>query len=390
MPFPTTFDEFLEQARRFARRLEVDKRELEVPDYGWYPYQSLATLDIVAGLLRDDFDELRDLLQTAPAADVGCGDGDYAFLLDSLGVGTDAVDHQETNFNQMRGLAVLKRRFDAATQIFDLDFDARFELPRSSYGLIVFLGTLYHLKNPFYILEMFAKSSAYCIVSTRIAQKTPAGARIEDEPVGYLLDAHEANNDPTNYWIFSRTGLARLVERAGWTIRAEQRLGALEDSNPVDSHADERIFLLLKSRFRYPELEAWPLAGWHAVENDSWRWTAKRFRLGVLLPVHEHAAWFALRFVLPEIVFEQAPGPVSMTCRIGEQPCGSIRCDGPGSVEFRGSFPEGLAPGARCELEFEVASEFRASGSDERDLGVIVPLLDADQRATRRIPFRVA
>ena len=156
MLFPANYDEFLERVRRFAQRLEAAKSELEVPDYGWYPYQSLATLDSVAGLLRDDFDELRDLLVTAPAADVGCADGDYALLLDSLGVETDAVDHQETNFNQMRGLSVLKRRFDAATQIFDLDFDTRFELPRTSYGLIVFLGTLYHLKNPFYILEMFA------------------------------------------------------------------------------------------------------------------------------------------------------------------------------------------------------------------------------------------
>src|SRR5208283_1798596 len=100
-----------------------------------------------------DLPEVAKLLRTEVALDLGCGDGDFAALFDHLGVTTDAVDHAESNFNQMRGLRALTEVLSADIRIADLDLDGRFCFPREEYGLVFFLGTLYHLKNPFYILE---------------------------------------------------------------------------------------------------------------------------------------------------------------------------------------------------------------------------------------------
>jgi tRNA (mo5U34)-methyltransferase len=191
---------FLSQGEAFRERLDQIKRSTVVPDYGWYPYGSLSSLPILANLLGDDLAEILGLLASEPMADVGCGDGDLAMLFAGLGFDVDAVDHAESNYNQMRGVNVLRRALGYGAGIHDIDLDGRFHLPREQYGLVAFLGTLYHLKNPFYVLEELAKRTAYCLLSTRIAQRTyRTGAVITAEPTAYLLDAREANNDPTNY-----------------------------------------------------------------------------------------------------------------------------------------------------------------------------------------------
>jgi 2-polyprenyl-3-methyl-5-hydroxy-6-metoxy-1,4-benzoquinol methylase len=377
-----------EHGRRLQQELREFKTRTVVPDYGWYPYESLSSLGVVAGLLAPFREELDGVLRGAPAADIGCGDGDWAVLLAQLGAAVDAIDHRESNFNQMRGVETLRRALEPAMGVFDVDLDSRVELPRGDYGLMLFLGTLYHLKNPYHVLERLAESGDWCVLSTRIAQVAPrTRVRIDGEPLAYLLDRREANNDPTNFWIFSPAGLRRLLERTGWLVMAETRVGCAVDSDPVDAAADERIFVLLRSRARHPELLVRPLEGWHEVESG-WRWTARRFALEVALPTAEPAAEFALRFTVPEVVLS-AGAPVRLACRSGESLLGSISCEEAGTIEFRGRFPEGTPPGAVLRLDFEVESAYQAPG-DARDLGVIVPLAGAGQRHTERIPFRIS
>lgn len=386
--FPQTAGEFFERGLECGRRLEAFKQEVKIADYGWYPYGSLSALPVVSELMGEAYPEIAGRLSEEPVADVGCGDGDFAALFADLGVEADAIDHRESNFNQMRGVERLSAESAGRLRAYDLDLDAGFELPRRQYGLALFLGTLYHLKNPFYVMERLAEAAAYCVLSTRIAQVTPDRAfPMESEPVAYLLGAREANNDPTNFWIFSYTGLRRLIERTGWLLVSERRVGCREGSDPSSPAADERIFALLRSRVRFPELHVRPLDGWHEVEEESRRWTAKRFGLEVLLPAGEPAREFALRFAIPEDVSARA-GAVTLECRIGGKTAGTIRCEAPGVVEFRGVFPPGSQDGPST-LEFEVRSPY-AHPEDRRELGVVVPLLDPAHVNTARIPFRIS
>jgi tRNA (mo5U34)-methyltransferase len=389
---PRSSAELLERGELFQKRLEELKRTCVVADYGWYPHAPLSALPIVTGLLAEDFEEVAALLAAEPVADLGCADGDFALLFAHLGAEVDAIDHAESNFNQMRGIDVLKRQLESSTlglKTYDVDLDGRFELPRDRYGLVLFLGTLYHLKNPFYVLETLAGKAAYCILSTRIAQVTfKTGVEIESEPVAYLLEPREANNDPTNFWIFSEAGLMRLLARTGWMVRARITAGCLTQSNPVEPRADQRIFLLLKSRTRYPDLHVRVISGWHEVEQDAWRWTMKRFSLEVVLPKDRPAREFALKFTVPEVVIAGSP-TVRIKCSIGGEPAGSIMCDSPCTIEFRGVFPESALAKPEIVLDFEIESSF-ASPGDERDLGILVPLLDRLHVSTGRLPFRIS
>ena len=63
--------------------------------------------------------------------------------------------------------------------------------PHPSYGFVVLLGILYHLKNPFLVLETLAGVADYCLLSTRIARLAPDGARLQGLPVAYLLGEDE-------------------------------------------------------------------------------------------------------------------------------------------------------------------------------------------------------
>jgi hypothetical protein len=134
-------------------------------------------------------------------------------------------------------------------EIHDLDLDARFEMPRTTYDLVVFLGILYHLKNPFYVLETLARATRWCLLSTRVTRFAgEPRVDIHHLPVAYLLDPEECNNDSTNYWIFTEAGLRRLVARAGWDVADYVSLGNTTASDPASPEGDERAFVLLRSR----------------------------------------------------------------------------------------------------------------------------------------------
>src|SRR5207302_220949 len=75
------------------------------------------------------------------------------------------------------------------------------------YGLALFFGVLYHLKNPYYVLETLATRARYCLLSTRIARQTPRGTSMKDEPLAYLLEPCESTYDATNFRTFSETAL---------------------------------------------------------------------------------------------------------------------------------------------------------------------------------------
>jgi hypothetical protein len=249
-------------ARALAYRVELDalKQRLAPTDFAWYPYGTLDNFHILDLLLKGDHRRLIELAGDAPVVDIGAADGDTAFFMETLGCRADVVDYPPTNCNGCRGMHALKAALDSRVTIHEIDLDARFDLPGQRYGLAFFLGILYHLKNPLGALESLARSARHALVSTRItrynlAPNAPTGgtlnkARVELQtvPVAYLVDAFETNNDPTNYWMFSETGLRRVLDRAGWDVLDFITLGNTAASDPATNEGDERAFCLVRSR----------------------------------------------------------------------------------------------------------------------------------------------
>lgn len=240
------FSGLVRKGLRFRRKFEAIKQSLGPQPFDWYPYDCFANLFYIQRLLNSSGLSLACLIGTKPVLDAGAADGALSFFLESLGYDVHACDHAGANLNRMEGIRTLAAALGSRISIFDTNLDARCELP-GHYGAALFLGTLYHVKNPFYILELLAQHAQFCFLSTRVARLSADKTLcLEHSPVAYLLEPDECNSDVTNYWIFSPAGLRVLVKRAGWTILASARSGAKE-SDPVSQQGDERMFLLMRS-----------------------------------------------------------------------------------------------------------------------------------------------
>lgn len=358
------FDEVLEAARR---RIEQKGRRI-----AWYPYRSLSGLALIEKLLTGERRRLLALAGEDPVLDLGCADGELAFFLESLGLRVHAVDYPETNCNSMEGVRALKQELGSSVEILGVDLDAQFTLPGHRYGLAFFLGTLYHLKNPYYALETLAGYARYCVLSTRIAafaqdRRTP----IRHLPVACLLREGEANQDWTNYWVFSEAGLRLLLERTGWSILEFATFGS-KHSDPVTSEGDERAFCLLKSvpLERQGEIEF--VRGWHQLEYGSWRWTEREFVVVAPLPPSMRPM-LRLRFFLPEAVVEKT-GPLTLEAQVDGQPLASETYARPGEYVYVRGLPSGEADRRVC-IEFRLDKALPPDEADPRERGIIVSSL---------------
>jgi 2-polyprenyl-3-methyl-5-hydroxy-6-metoxy-1,4-benzoquinol methylase len=215
----------------------------------WYPYATLRNIPVLERLLAGSGLDLLELCKGkyGRIADVGAADGDLGFFLEGLGFSVDVIDYEYTNFNRLNGARILKKALNSSITVRSIDLDSPGELTTDRYDAVFLLGVLYHLKNPFSLLERLARVTRYCFLSTRIARQTADGAPLSKYPVAYLLGAEECNNDCTNFWIFSDTGLKRLIDRAGWNILAYGALGDIGHSTPADPNHDERAFCVLES-----------------------------------------------------------------------------------------------------------------------------------------------
>ena len=219
------------------------------PKSFWYPYATLRNVPVLEQLLAEVGFDLLDLCRGkyGRIADIGTADGDLAFFLEELGFSVDLIDNEYTNLNKLDGARILKRALNSSVTIHSIDLDSRSQPFGKKYDAVFLLGVLYHLKNPFSILERLAHVTRYCFLSTRIARQTVDGLPLSKYPVAYLLGPDECNNDSTNFWIFSDEGLKRLIQRTGWNILAYTAIGDTNNSTPADPNHDERVFCVLNS-----------------------------------------------------------------------------------------------------------------------------------------------
>jgi tRNA (mo5U34)-methyltransferase len=137
----------------------------------------LRNLPLLARLLARGGLDLLELCRGkyGRVADIGSADGDLAFFLQELGFSVDVVDNEYTNFNRLEGVRILKKAVNSSATIRSIDLDSRSQLFTESYDAVFFLGVLYHLKNPFFVLEKLAQTTRYCFLGTRVARKVTDG-----------------------------------------------------------------------------------------------------------------------------------------------------------------------------------------------------------------------
>jgi hypothetical protein len=333
------------RALEFEERLRRVKSEITKPDPGWYPWDSFGNLTMINRLLSGRRRYLQTLIDERPVLDLGCGDGDLSFLFESLGCRVCAIDNPPTNYNRMGGVNAIKIALDSSVRIEPIDLDGDFRLPVRRCGLALCLGILYHLKNPYRVLETLAAHADYCLLSTAIT------SRIPDEPVAFLAGRDGLAGDETNYWIFSETGLRTLVDRCGWEVC---------DWLVAGDESDERVFCLLRSRAFTPAPVTQLVDGWHVLENGAWRWTARRFSLTVA-PGGQR---LGLRVSVPT----NLELPLTLTANAGGAVIATHSLTHAGEYECAQVIPAG----EEVLVEFEVDRALEADATDGRERAILV------------------
>jgi tRNA (mo5U34)-methyltransferase len=260
------------------------------PKSFWYPYSTLHNVAILEKLSDAGGLNLRELCRGAhrKVADIGAADGDLAFFLEKQGLSVDVIDNEYTNFNGLEGARILKKALNSSVVIRSVDLDSQFSLAGQHYDAVFFLGTLYHLKNPFFLLESLGRITKYCFVSTRIAKQTADGQPLSPYPVAYLLGPQECNNDDTNFWIFSDQGLKRLVDRTGWNLLSYVTIGDTASSTPADPEKDERAFCLLEKRPPFLSARPNPVPADEGTGNTTISWDTADGSIGkVFVSINE-------------------------------------------------------------------------------------------------------
>jgi len=358
-----TGSELLERSIPFRRKLGALKKAR--PEVLWYPYDSLTNLAHIERLLKAQPRNMLDLLPNRRVLDVGTGDGDVAFFLESLGFEVEAIDLAASNHSALVGFRTLHETLRSRVKLHELDIDRQFSLEGQEYGLALSLGLLYHLKNPYYFLEELSYRAHYCLASCKVADVLEDGAGRDQRgaPLAYLLEPDELNEDNSNFWVFTESCLKRLFNRSGWVVLDTLRVETVPVAT-VNGAGDARVFALLASRRLGTAVRR--EEGFYAPEAEGWRWTAPRFAVTFPMLSVETRAVVVEGYIAEAMVREGMNG---LNCRVGSGPVQRREMREAGPAVFRFDVPQS---GVDVRAEFWVDQETRGTGDEDRALGMIV------------------
>jgi tRNA (mo5U34)-methyltransferase len=205
--------------------------------------KSVATLQAESAALN-----LPDSLAGRNVLDIGAWDGYFSFEVERRGAArVTALDHYAWSIDQAAwrsyhvaasaaGEAI--RPPDEVPEAWDpvgLPGRAGFDLARAAlrsrvrpvvgdfmtmdlgglgqFDLILFLGVLYHLKDPFLALRRLRQVSCGTVVIETASVALPGWS---DERLWLFLESHELNEDASNWWTPSPAGLLAATRAAGF------------------------------------------------------------------------------------------------------------------------------------------------------------------------------
>lgn len=364
------------RALQFKDTILQAKRSLGKVNFEWYPYDTLSALGHLDKLLTG---ANRSLLGSdggkRKVLDLGCADGELSFFLEALGYDVVAIDHPAYNRNGMRGVRSLKAALSSSIELCELDLNRPFCLPHEAYDLVFFLGILYHVRNPFYVLEELAGRATYCFLSTRIARRFPSGAAMpQDVALAYILDEHELNNDSTNCFIFSEAGFRVMLERTNWEVCDYLNRGRTTRSDPVQPDRDERVFCLAKSRYsRFAKVEL--LDGWHEPERTGWRWTQREFSVRIQTGWISRPRVMTMRLYLHNECIRKF-GPLTLSASLNGRDLPPAVYDTAGMQTLVRRLV--ADPGRELLLRFRLNTALPPDELDYRERGVVVASIEVD------------
>ena len=200
--------------QEFARQLLAQDitwfHSVELPDGSCTPgYKSHETLQKEAASVFN-FD-----VRQKSVLDIGAWDGFFSFEAERRGaakvLSTDHFSWSGPGWGTKQGFDALHTALNSRASSVDVDvFDLNPHL-HGRHDVVLFLGVLYHLKDPYGGLEKAAAMTREVLVI-----ETETVFNFMDDPVMRYFRGAEMNNDDTNFWVPNLECLRRMVTDLGF------------------------------------------------------------------------------------------------------------------------------------------------------------------------------
>jgi hypothetical protein len=175
------------------------------------------------------------------------------------------------------------------------------------------------------------------------------------------------NTFPWNRWA-ARLGLAALVltlafAPVGCKRKAKVRVQATEEETPrmasTVSMGDPRSASQLVS-------------GFHTIEQNSWRWTARQFTVVLRPPLGaaQKGAALKMRLTVPDPVIAQLK-TVSLAASVNGHPLPPETYAKPGQYTYARDVAASFFAGESTKIEFQLDRAMAPANGDVRELGIV-------------------
>jgi tRNA (mo5U34)-methyltransferase len=180
-----------------------------------------------ADFMRAELERLRfPSLAGKSVLDIGAWDGYYSFEAERRGAArVVALDHfvwsmdlgtgrsEPEELPGKRGFDLARRELGSAVEPVVADFMTMDLEPLGTFDVVLFLGVLYHLKDPLGALHRLARVTSGVAVIESDAAVFPG---FEETALCEFFESDERDRDPTNWWAPNLRALTGMCRAAGF------------------------------------------------------------------------------------------------------------------------------------------------------------------------------
>lgn len=157
-----------------------------------------------------------DPLEGKRVLDIGAWDGFFSFEAERRGaadvLATDHFCWSGPGWGNKDGFDHAHARFTSQVRSLDLDVEDHSVDALGTFDVVLLLGVLYHVTDPYRILQSAAK-----MCSDHLVVETVTALRHEPMPAMRLFTELELDKDPTNFWAPNILALREMCRRFGFT-----------------------------------------------------------------------------------------------------------------------------------------------------------------------------
>lgn len=237
----------------------------------WYHQIELAPGLVTPGI--NDSQQMLDALRLPErldgqrVLDIGARDGFFSFECERRGAEVVAIDSYPP---EQTGFPIAKELVGSQVELLQWNV---YDLSPEQFGtfdLILFLGVLYHLRDPMLALDkIWSVCRDKLIVETQIIDDAllvggefkrlaDFNPELEKIPLMQFYPGDVLNEDPTNVWAPNQACLAAMLEEAGFALQ-EQRPFGQRRGLAFAEHKDDWVVNVIRQQDRVAGGETPPL-----------------------------------------------------------------------------------------------------------------------------------